>query len=71
MFSAVLTFISTNIGDVFDLIGDIITGSITIFYDSVGTALTDAGELMLPGALVGLAWFGLRWLMSLIPFAKA
>lgn len=70
MFAVVLTFLSTNIGSVFTLIGDVVSGPIPVFYDSVGGALTDVGELTLLGAIIGLGWFGLRWVLKLIPFAR-
>jgi len=68
MFAAILSFITTNLPSVFTMVGGVISGPIVIFYAS--EALTDAGELVLLGAIVGLAFFGLRWLLSLIPFAR-
>ena len=70
MFAEVLSFLETNIPSVFTLITAIVSGPISIFYDSVGGALTDVGELTLLGAIIGLGWFGLRWVLKLIPFAR-
>lgn len=70
MFSAILTFLGTGITDVFDFFGDVMTGGISLFYDSVGTSLTELGELLLIGALVGLALWGISFVRSMIPFLK-
>ena len=66
MFSVILTFLSTNVTAAFGFIEDILTGGIALIYD--GTALTDLGELVLLTALIGLALWGLNFVISMIPF---
>ena len=70
MFSAILTYISNGLTDVFDLIGDALTGGIALFWDASTSALTDLGEVMLLSAVVGLVLFGIRFIRRMIPFVK-
>lgn len=70
MFSDILTFLSTGITDVFTFFADVFGGGIGMFYDSVGGALTELGELLLLGALVGLSLWGIKFVRSMIPFLK-
>ena len=66
MFSAILTYIGNGITDVFTLFGSVFSGGIALFWD--GTALTDLGEIMLLGAIVGLVLMGIKFIRSMIPF---
>lgn len=68
MFTGIITFLETNLTDVFDLFLAVLSGGISIIWN--GTALTSAGELVLLSAVVGLAMFGLRWIRSIIPFVN-
>jgi hypothetical protein len=43
-------------------------GGVGIIWD--GTALTDAGELLLMSSLVGLGLFAINFAVRLIPFVK-
>lgn len=70
MFSAILTYISNGLTDVFDLIGDALTGGIALFWDASASSLTDLGEVMLLSAVVGLVLFGIRFIRRMIPFVK-
>lgn len=70
MFSSILTWLSTNVGDMFTFFGDLLAGPVSMFYDSTGGALTDLGELLLMGALVGLGLFAIKWVRSVIPFLR-
>lgn len=70
MFSTILTWLSTNVSAVFTFFGDLLGGPISLFYDSVGGELTELGELLLMGALVGLALFAIRWVRGVIPFLR-
>jgi len=70
MFSGILTWLSTNVGAVFTFFGDLLGGPISLFWDSTTSALTELGELLLMGALVGLALFAIRWVRGVIPFLK-
>lgn len=70
MFDAILDFLETGITGVFDLITKIFDGGVDMFYDSVGLALTTLGELLLLGALVGLAIWGINFIRSMIPFLR-
>ena len=66
MFSAILTFLTTNVATAFTFIGDLLEGGITLIYD--GTALTQLGQLVLLTALIGLGLWGLNFVISMIPF---
>lgn len=68
MFGVILTFLTTNVPLFFAFLTDLMSGAVGLIYD--GTALTDFGELVLLGAIVGLGYFALRWILSLIPFAR-
>ena len=70
MFAVIITFLETNVPDVFDLFLVVLSGGIGVLYDSVAVALTDVGEIVLLSAVVGLAMFGLQWIRSLIPFVR-
>ena len=67
MFAAIITFLTAGFADVIDLYLAVFNGGITLFYDSVGAALTDVGEVLLMGALVSLAVYGVDLIRSLIP----
>lgn len=66
MFAVIMTFLTTNIPLFLAVLGDVLDGGIGLIYD--GAALTDAGEIMLLGSVVGLGMFSLRFVRSLIPF---
>ncbi|MFW6046906.1 MAG: hypothetical protein ACOCP4_03860 [Candidatus Woesearchaeota archaeon] len=66
MLQAILDFIGDGIGGVMDLFGDAMTGFVALVYD--GSAITELGELLLMGAVVGMALFGIRFVRSMIPF---
>lgn len=68
MFQVILTFLSTNVTAAFTFIGGILEGGITLIYD--GTVLTDLGQLVLLTALIGLALWGLNFVISMIPFTR-
>lgn len=70
MFDGVLSFLESNLPSVFDFIGEILTGGIGLIWDDSAAELTQLGELTLLGAAVGLAFFGLRWIRSMIPFMR-
>jgi len=68
MFAVIMTFLTTNIPTFFTFLTGLMSGAVGLIYD--GTILTDFGELVLLGAIVGLGYFALRWILSLIPFAR-
>ena len=68
MFSAIMTFLTTNFPTFMTFLGDVLGGGIGLIYD--GTSLTDAGEVMLLASIVGLGLFALRWIRSMIPFVN-
>ena len=68
MFDAILQFLTDGIGAVFTFFGDVLTGGISLFYTE--SAITELGELLLLGALVGLAYWGIKFVRSMIPFVR-
>lgn len=74
VFAVIVTFLKTGLTSVFELFGSSFTGFISMIYASPdGTApkaLTELGDLLLMGAVVGLAYMGIRFVRSMIPFVK-
>ena len=70
MFSSILSYISTELPSVFTVIGNALTGAISVFWDATNSQLTDLGEVMLLSAVVGLVLFGIRFIRRMIPFVK-
>lgn len=68
MFSAILTFLTTNVATAFTFIGDLLSGGIELIYS--GTALTELGQLILLTSLIGLGLWGLNFVISMIPFTR-
>ena len=69
MFNAILDFLGSGIAAVFTLFGNVFTGGIGLIWVE-GTGLTDLGELLLLGAVVGLALWGINFVRSMIPFLR-
>ena len=82
MFSAIIGFLTTNFPTFMTFLGNVLQGGIGIIIDRdpgvdtiLNTAddvitLTNAGEIMLLGSIVGLGLFALRWIRSMIPFVN-
>ena len=74
MFDAILQFLTDGIGAVFTFFGNVLTGGIGLFYvgpeGEVPGYVTELGELLLLGALVGLAYWGIKFVRSMIPFVR-
>jgi len=76
MFSDIMTWLGDNVSAVFELLGDVLAGPIAMFWTASPDAgvtpseLTELGELLLMGALIGLAYFAIRFVRSMIPFLK-
>lgn len=70
MFQSVLNFLTTNVGNAFEFIGDLLTGGITLIYDSTTSQLSELGQLVLLTSLIGLGLWGLNFVISMIPFTK-
>lgn len=68
MFAVIMTWLSTNFPTMSAFIGSVVDGGIGLVYN--GTALTQLGELIFFGSLVGIGWFALSYVIRLIPFAK-
>ena len=68
MISAIFTFLTTNVPLFLAMLGGFFEDAVGLIYSDA--ALTDLGELVLLGAIVGLGYFVLRWILSLIPFAR-
>ena len=66
MFAAIMTFLTTNFPTFITFLGGVLDGGIDLIY--TGSALTDTGEMLLLGSIVGLGMFALRFVRSLIPF---
>ena len=69
MFNDVLTFLSDGITAVFTFFGTVFSGGISIFWVTE-TGLTDLGELLLMGALIGLGLWGINFIRRMIPFVR-
>lgn len=71
MFAVIVAFLKTGLTSVFDLFSSAFTGFIGMIYvKTPAPALTELGELLLMGAVVGLAYMGIRFVRSMIPFVK-
>jgi len=70
MLSGIFTFLGTAATSVFSFLGGLITGGIGLIWTETPTpGLTDFGELVLIASAVGVGFFALKWVLSLIPFA--
>lgn len=68
MFNAIMTWLTTNGPTVVSLFVTMISAGVDFIYD--GAALTEAGELTLFGAAVGLSLYGIRFVRGIIPFTR-
>ncbi len=68
MLTGILAYLSTGIVGIISFFGTVFGSATGIIWD--GTALTDTGELLLMGALVGLGLFAINFAIRLIPFVK-
>jgi calcineurin-like phosphoesterase len=68
MLTAIFSYLSTGFTAVIGLFTNVMGGGVGIIWD--GTALTDAGELLLMSSLVGLGLFAINFAVRLIPFVK-
>jgi len=70
--SGIFTFLGTAATTVFTFLTGLISGAIGMIWETTPTpGLTDFGELVLISAALGIGFFALRWVLSLIPFAKS
>ena len=74
MLNVILTFLGDGMASVFTFFGNVFGGGISVFYDATLNAgaggMTEVGELLLLGALIGLALWGLNFVRSMIPFLR-
>ena len=73
MFSDILTFLSTNTTHVFAMLGNVFGGATSLIYDSEGVTpgLTKTGEVLLFGLIMGMAFFGINFIVKLVKSSVA